>query len=214
MSFDTPEPPSQADRVPSPAWVERLRGQGQETGLSELRSLLVRRLTNSIGSKPGVDGGFIEDVVQDALIKVLASLDDFEGRSQFETWATTIAVRTAFTEMRRRRWLDLSLDQLLETDARQQIEAPTVIDAQGEAAMAELVTMMQEGIRERLTDNQRSVLLAELRGMPQEEIGRRTGRSRNAVYKITHDARKRLKRFLTEAGYSATDLTTFSEKPR
>ena len=57
-----------------------------------------------------------------------------------------------------------------------------------------------------LTEKQRTALLAEFKGMPQEEIGRRMGSNRNAVYKLTHDARKRLKQGLESAGYSATDL--------
>ena len=63
------------------------------------------------------------------------------------------------------------------------------------------------GVIEReLTEKQRTALLAELKGMPLEEIGRRLGSNRNAVYKLTHDARKRLKKHLEAAGYSAADL--------
>ena len=59
-----------------------------------------------------------------------------------------------------------------------------------------------------LTDNRREALLAELAGLPLEEIGRRMGRNRNAIYKLTHDARKRLKQGLEAAGYSWADLRT------
>ena len=44
------------------------------------------------------------------------------------------------------------------------------------------------------------------RGMPLAEIGRRMGSNRNAIYKLTHDARKRLKQGLEAAGYDARDL--------
>ena len=49
-------------------------------------------------------------------------------------------------------------------------------------------------------------LLAELGGMPQEEIGRRMGSNRNAVYKLTYDARRRLKRGLEAKGYTDSDV--------
>ncbi len=63
-------------------------------------------------------------------------------------------------------------------------------------------------INEKLTANQRTALLAELGGMAQEEIGRRMERNRNAIYKLTHDARKRLKRELESLGYSREDLAS------
>ena len=69
-----------------------------------------------------------------------------------------------------------------------------------------LIEMVYEIIREQLTQKQRDALLAELKGMPQEEIGRRMGSNRNAIYKLTHDARKRLKAGLEAAGYTADDV--------
>ena len=61
-------------------------------------------------------------------------------------------------------------------------------------------------INTELTEKQRTALFAELGGLPQEEIGRRTGSNRNAIYKLTHDARKRLKQGLATAGYTVADL--------
>ena len=65
---------------------------------------------------------------------------------------------------------------------------------------------MQQVIENRLTDKQRTALLAELKGMPQDEIARHLGSNRNAVYKLTHDARKKLKQGLEEAGFTAEDV--------
>ena len=49
-------------------------------------------------------------------------------------------------------------------------------------------------------------MLAELKGMPQDEIAEQLGSSRNALYKLTHDARKKLKERLEVAGFTAEDL--------
>ena len=65
---------------------------------------------------------------------------------------------------------------------------------------------MHAMIRDDLTAKQRAALLAELRGMPQDEIARHLGSNRNAIYKLTHDARKRLKRGLEAAGFTAEDI--------
>lgn len=213
MPFDNDGQQTPPEPHPTPGWVARLASGNPDEGLalSELRSRLERRLTSALGSKPGVDEAFIEDVVQDALVKILDSLDQFEGRSQFTTWATTIATRTAFTEMRRRRWRDTSLDQLLDSEVTQGVDAPASSNVQSLVEKADFVKAMYQGINDHLTEKQRTALLAELRGMPMEEIGRLTGCSRNTIYKVTHDARKRLKKFLIEAGYSAADLSSFQE---
>jgi len=52
-----------------------------------------------------------------------------------------------------------------------------------------------------LTEKQRSALLAELKEIPQDEITRHTGSNRNAIYKLTHDARNRLKKDLEAVVY-------------
>jgi RNA polymerase sigma-70 factor, ECF subfamily len=67
---------------------------------------------------------------------------------------------------------------------------------------------MHKIIRTGLTEKQRSALLAELRGMSQDEIARHLGSNRNAIYKLTHDARRRLKRGLESAGFTAEDIGT------
>ena len=67
---------------------------------------------------------------------------------------------------------------------------------------------MRDLIESNLTDKQRTALLAELRGMPQDEIARHLGSNRNAVYKLTHDARKKLRQGLEAAGYTAEDVAT------
>ena len=66
-----------------------------------------------------------------------------------------------------------------------------------------MVEALDRAIEKELTERQRVALKAELRGMPQEEIGRRLGSNRNAVYKLLHDARRKLKSALERAGYTA-----------
>ena len=44
------------------------------------------------------------------------------------------------------------------------------------------------------------MIMAAFRGMPLEEVARRMDTNRNALYKVLHDARKRLKkRMMTES---------------
>ena len=193
-------------------WISRLTDAGsvQDQALQELSSVLRTRVENAFRNQPKVDSAFVDDVLQDSLTAILNSIHQFEGKSQFLTWATTVAIRTAIRQMRRLRWKDISLDQLLGdnpgainfADANQN-------DPVAKASSAQLIEAMYRIINEKLTDKQRQVLLAHLNGMPQAEIGRRLGTNRNAVYKLGFDARKRLKEELGKAGYSAEDLETF-----
>ena len=195
------------NQIQNENWVARLTSDDGRQGeaLSELRSLLVRRLHRAFATNPAVNEAFIEDVVQDALIAILASLEEFQGKSQFTTWGTTIAVRIALAEMRRRRWQDVSLEQLLEKNSRLNANEQLSVN---EFQKTELVEAMYRVIDQQLTEKQRIVLQAELQGMPQEEIGRRLGSNRNAIYKLTYDARKRLRAGMMEAGFSTEDLAS------
>ncbi len=53
----------------------------------------------------------------------------------------------------------------------------------------------------------RPTLLAELGGMPLAEISRQMGGSRNLVYKLIHDARRRLRRGLEAAGFGIDEIS-------
>jgi RNA polymerase sigma-70 factor, ECF subfamily len=68
-------------------------------------------------------------------------------------------------------------------------------------------------IDEELTDRQREAVVAViLEGMPISEVARRMGTNQNALYKLLHDARKKLKRQMEASGLSANEvLAVFDE---
>ena len=80
-------------------WIEELRQQGarREAVLVDLRASLFRGLRAALAGRAGVHDAFLEDAVQEALLKVLARLDTFAGRGRFLSWAMAIAVREALT---------------------------------------------------------------------------------------------------------------------
>jgi RNA polymerase sigma-70 factor, ECF subfamily len=69
-----------------------------------------------------------------------------------------------------------------------------------------IVETLSRLIHDTLTEKQWMALTAELSGMPLEEIAHRMGSNVNAVYKLLHDARQRLKHGLATAGYTAEDI--------
>ena len=110
------------DKRTNESWISDLRagGESQALALQDLRSTLLAGLPYALSgwlspSDPGFEP-LTEEVTQEALLKVLANLDTFEGRSQFTTWAHKIAVNIALSKLRRRRWTDVSLEALAGED--------------------------------------------------------------------------------------------------
>lgn len=74
-------------------WIARLRSSGpeQETAITQLREILLRGVATACRNR--YDGRIAaDDVVQEALLKIMNQLHTFEGKSKFTTWAMTIAV--------------------------------------------------------------------------------------------------------------------------
>jgi RNA polymerase sigma-70 factor (ECF subfamily) len=194
--------------VEQDGWVARLRATGpeREAAIADLRKILVRGLSHSLAQRGGGDA-FAEDVAQEAVMKVLHSLDSFEGRSRFTTWAMTIATRIGISELRRRHFQDVSLDQASGSDSLQiDLAVDRAPTPETQAERESVLRNLRRLINEQLTDRQRMVMQALLNGMPVEEIARRTGSNRNAVYKLVFDARKKLRAGLEEAGVQSDDI--------
>jgi RNA polymerase sigma-70 factor (ECF subfamily) len=191
-------------------WLTALHGTPDDEALLDLRHLLVRGLGFALADRLGADPeATVEDFAQESLLKILRSLDTFRGESQFTTWAQKIAVRVALTELRRRRWQDVSLEDVrplgMEADP---IELPDPAPLPEQQVMqAALLDMVQRMMMEQLTDRQRQAMLAVMvKGMPLEEVARRLGTNRNALYKLLHDARQRMQQRLRAQGLSVQDL--------
>jgi RNA polymerase sigma-70 factor (ECF subfamily) len=142
-----------------------------------------------------------EDLVQEALLKIQANLDSFEGRSKFTTWAAKIAGNLAISELRRARWRDLSLDAITEAGASllETLAAEAAGLGQPEAASERRLVWatIEDVINNDLTDRQRQVLAAvHFNNIPMAEVARLLDTNVNNVYKIMHDARLKLKKRL------------------
>lgn len=181
-------------------------GADGDAARRDLRRVLVTGLVRVLTAR-GVGEDLCEDFAQEALLRVRGRLGAFRGESRFTTWALSIAVRIAFDELRHRRWRDVSFDAMLE-EAR----SPLVFEPRADAAQernavrVRILRALRDVIEERLTEKQRAVLVAELEGMPHAEIAERLGINRNALYKLSHDARKSVKAHLEALGISEADV--------
>ena len=183
-------------------WVAELRHNDpevRERASGELRETLLRGLRAAYAGK-GVDESFCEDIAQDATLKVIDRMDQFEGRSKFTTWAMTIAIRLAVNEFRRKSFRNVSLDGM-SGDNSLRIDVPAETEQPSSRLWrAQVMKKLQELI-EGLSDKQRIATQALMGGMPVDIIAEKTGSNRNAVYKLVHDARLRLKQGFDNAGY-------------
>ncbi len=195
-------------------WLMELRGANPDEALADLYELLVRGLRAAFGSYgDGVDAN-VEDFAQEALIKIVGNLDSFRGESRFTTWAQKIAMNVALTELKRRRWRDVSLQELFaRREAADREPADTQLSPEQLALQSTVLQELRRMVDEELTDRQREAVVAViLEGMPVSEVARRMDTNQNALYKLLHDARKKLKRRMEAAGLSPQEvLAAFEE---
>ena len=194
-------------------WVDLLSDPVSEDALAELREILVKGLRAALYTRVQGDlESLSEDFAQEALLKILKNVHTFRGESRFTTWAQKIAIHVAFTELRRRRWKDISLQEIIETDDGD-IYTPTFlkdrkVTPEMAATQSNIMALVEQMIQEDLTERQRTALLAILKGgMPMGEVAKKLGTNRNALYKTIYDARQRMQKRIQEvAGLSAQEV--------
>jgi RNA polymerase sigma-70 factor (ECF subfamily) len=191
-------------------WTSDLASENvtlRDDAVRDLRDMLLRGLAKSLTKYGRVDDAFLEDVVQEASMKILEKLGEFEGRSRFRTWAVTIAVRTAVGKMRKRDWQNVSLESIASNarfDPLVALDASETVDQAN--SRVEILSKLKELIDGELTDRQWTALTADLGGMPLPQIAEQLGSNTNSLYKLLHDARKKLRHGLEAAGFTIDDI--------
>jgi RNA polymerase sigma-70 factor, ECF subfamily len=197
-------------------WLKDLRASGvqRDDALTDLRALLLRALPKGIArwlspENPEFEA-FLEDIAQETLLRVLNGLDTFEGRSQFTSWVYKISIRVALNELRRRKWRDVPLEGLMKDEAEESAPRQLASQEPGPEVVVERVDVLllvQQITMEELTERQRAAMRAiHMQGVPMEVVAQRMGTNRNALYKLLHDARLRLKRRLEREGLPPKEL--------
>jgi RNA polymerase sigma-70 factor (ECF subfamily) len=201
-------PPQTGADVESRAWLERLRADGPERdqALSDLRELLLRAARFEVNRRraglPHLRGGDYDDLAQqsadDALLGILAKLDDYRGESRFTTWAYKFALLEAAVKLRRRAWQGREVP--LEVEHWTLIgDRRSTPDQDAEAG--ELMRAVRDAIEQELTPHQREILVAiTLNDVPIDVLAERLNTTRGALYKTLHDARRKLRAQLSERG--------------
>ena len=134
----------------------------------------------------------------DALMAVLARLDDYRGESRFTTWAYKFALFEASVAVRRRGWQGRELPI---GDERWSTLAASEAPPQRRVEFSEFVAALREAVADVLSPHQREVFTAlALNEVPIDVLSERLGSTRGALYKSLHDARRKLRAELDRQG--------------
>ncbi|HSM72447.1 MAG TPA: RNA polymerase sigma factor [Anaerolineales bacterium] len=204
------------------AWLSDLRAEGEikAAAIKDLRAIIQKGLPYALSRwlSPSVPqfSALVDEVTQETLLRVLDQMDTFEGRSQFTTWVHKIAIRIALTELRRKRWRDTSLDELTENEdipPPQGLLEDSKASPENMAERSDMLAHVRRVIEEELTDRQRKALtMLAIQEVPMEDAARKLKTNRNALYKLLHDARLRLKTRLAMEDISPHDVMSLFEE--
>ncbi len=200
-------------------WVSALKSSGAEqtAAIADLRAYVLRAALYALQRSRGhlrrlasveIDQ-LAEDCAQDALLAILQHLDEFRGESRFTTWVYSFAINIALVAARREGWKRVPLDHLMDSadvGDTMAAEGRAAADPHRRALQGETLAVIRDAIDHHLSDRQRLALKTiVLEGVPLDEVARQWGSNRNAIYKLLHDARRRLKAHLEERGFSAKE---------
>jgi RNA polymerase sigma-70 factor, ECF subfamily len=190
-------------------WHLELPAEGprHDEAVARLHGLLLRAAKFEVfrrqGSLPQLSAVELDELAQDAAddaaVSVLRRLGDFRGESSFRTWAYKFALLEASVKVRRHAWRDREVT--LEPEQWESL-AHVGPGPDDDAERGALLEAVRDGIRTGLTPRQRQVLVAVvLEGVPIDVLAERLDSNRNALYKLLHDARRRLRAHVSAAGF-------------
>jgi RNA polymerase sigma-70 factor (ECF subfamily) len=168
-----------------------LRGPRPDAAIAELHALLLRAARFELARRGSPDDDLAFEAADDALMAVLGKLDEFRGASRFTTWVYKFALLEAGVKARRRAWRGREVA----IDEERWPEIPdTGLSAHERLEQEELLRALRRAVRTELTPRQREVFVAlALDGVPIDVLAERLGSTRGALYKMLHDARRKLR---------------------
>ncbi|HET9931648.1 MAG TPA: sigma-70 family RNA polymerase sigma factor [Polyangiaceae bacterium] len=143
-----------------------------------------------------------EDVTQDTFVRAYGALDRFDGRSEPFTWIYRIAVNLSLNAIRARKHSERSSSpddprvepQLIEQRAK--LASPESANSDRELAVA-----LEAGIDSLSEVLRTTLLLVVVDGLPHADAGKILGCSEGTVAWRIHEARRRLREYLSQRGY-------------
>jgi RNA polymerase sigma-70 factor, ECF subfamily len=195
----------------SAQWLRGLAGDERDTAVQRLHELLVRAARREVHRRSmdgRVTGPELDDLAfqaaADALVAVLAKVHQFRGESRFTTWAYKFVILEVSVKLTRHFWRRLDAP-----------EAPVDLDrladrfglrADEQCEGRDLLEALVRAMDTTLTERQYHVFVAiVIDGVPLDVLTEQVGGTRNSIYKMLSDARRKLRAALMAGGYLAHD---------
>ncbi|XVV15024.1 sigma-70 family RNA polymerase sigma factor [Actinoplanes sp. CA-131856] len=188
-------------------WIAGLRADGgsYEVVSRRLHADLLRVARSAVRRRGwGITGPEREDLAHqataDAMMTIIGKLDQFRGESRFTTWAHRFVELEVMHKTSRHMWRTGPVP--METDP--EAVASAAEDPSRAAEWGAFVEVVHRALAEDLTSYQRSAFVElVLRGVSPDSFGEERGVSRNTIYKVLFDARRKLRLRLTVEGFLA-----------
>ncbi|HEY3716157.1 MAG TPA: sigma-70 family RNA polymerase sigma factor [Jatrophihabitantaceae bacterium] len=202
----------------SAEWLRDLRSTGaeREAALARLHALLLRiarREARRRGPRVRISGPELDDLAHqaaaDALLAITAKLARFRGESRFTTWAYKFAILEVSSKIGRHFWRNSAVP--FEAEDWDRLPDRFGFDPADQAESREILTALRRAVDDELTAKQRQIFVAiVLNGVPLDALVVELGSTRNAIYKVLFDARRKLRAALVANGYLVLDTARHS----
>ena len=193
----------------SAGWVRALAGPGprREAALARLHELLVRIARGEAarrGPRLAITGPELDDLAfqaaADALVAITGKLGQFRGESRFTTWAYKFVIFEVSAKIGRHFWRHPAVP--LGAEQWERLPARFGFDPAQQAEWGDLFAALRRAVDTELTPRQREIFVAiVLNDVPLDTLVIHLGSSRNAIYKMLFDARRKLRAALAANGY-------------
>ena len=193
----------------SAEWLRVLgeAGPRREAALARLHELLVRIARGEVarrGPRLRISGPELDDLAcqaaADALLAITGKLGQFRGESRFTTWACKFVIFEVSAKIGRHFWRHPSVP--LDAEDWDRLPGHFGFDPAYQAEWRELFAALRRAVDTELTPRQREVFVAiVLNEVPLDTLVLSLASSRNAIYKMLFDARRKLRAALAANGY-------------
>jgi RNA polymerase sigma-70 factor (ECF subfamily) len=193
----------------SAEWLRALAGPGpqHEAALARLHGMLVRIARAEVrrrGPRVRITGPELDDLAYqaaaDALMAITRKIGQFRGESRFTTWACKFAIFEVSAKLGRHFWRHPVVP--LDAEDWDRLPGRFGFDPARESEWLDLLAALRRAVDTKLTPRQREVFVAiVLNDVPLDALVIELGSSRNAIYKMLFDARRKLRAALVTDGY-------------
>jgi RNA polymerase sigma-70 factor (ECF subfamily) len=193
----------------SARWLRELSGAGaeREAAVARLHALLLRIARAEVrrrGPRLRISGPELDDIAHqaaaDAVLAITAKLAQFRGEARFTTWAYKFAILEVSSKIGRHFWRKPPVP--MQSEDWDRLPDRFGFDPARASESREIIAVLRRAVDQELTARQRQIFVAiVLDGVPLDALVAQLGSTRNAIYKMLFDARRKLRAALVANGY-------------